>query len=129
MTIGVGSQRYKALLKLGYKEIPDECVGYCDDLDDEQFKRSCLKNNIHYGEWDVDKLKEQFDIDDLINMGIEIDVSEFVDKETPVKKEELKPYKKTHVLLSFSPDILNDITELLEKIKEIPGIEYEQSAN
>ena len=41
----------------------------------------------------------------------------------------IKPYKKTHVLLSFSPELFLKIQSLLEKIRDIEGIEYEQASN
>jgi hypothetical protein len=45
------------------------------------------------------------------------------------KEIELKPYKNIHVLLSFHPDRMPDVIRHLEKIKNIDGVEYEQSSN
>lgn len=45
------------------------------------------------------------------------------------KEEELKPYNKTHILLSFSPEKLAELQPHLENIIKIEGVEYEQSSN
>jgi len=41
----------------------------------------------------------------------------------------LKPYKKTHVLLSFPPELFGRISEYLEPVLLIEGVEYEQGSN
>lgn len=50
-------------------------------------------------------------------------------KGSALKYLELKPYVKTHVLLSFPPEKMIHIQELLQKITDVPGVEYEQSSN
>jgi hypothetical protein len=49
--------------------------------------------------------------------------------ETKPKTVELKPYKKTHILLSFPPEKLVHIQQHLQKITEYSFVEYEQSNN
>lgn len=50
-------------------------------------------------------------------------------KGSALKYLELKPYVKTHVLLSFPPEKMIHIQPLLQKIVDIDGVEYEQSSN
>lgn len=45
------------------------------------------------------------------------------------KEEKLRPFKKTHVLLSFEPSLLAEIAEHLEAIVRTEGVEYEQCSN
>lgn len=45
------------------------------------------------------------------------------------KIENIEPFKKTHVLLSFHPQLMLKIQNLLQQITEIEGVEYEQSSN
>jgi hypothetical protein len=45
------------------------------------------------------------------------------------KKENLEPFKKTHILLSFHPQLLLKIQAQLQTIIETEGVEYEQSNN
>jgi len=44
-------------------------------------------------------------------------------------EEEIEPFEKTHILLSFPPEKLILIKEYLDEIIKIEGIEYEQSSN
>jgi len=44
-------------------------------------------------------------------------------------EERIRPYNRTHVLLSFSPELLMQIEPHLKSILEIQGVEYEQGAN
>lgn len=49
---------------------------------------------------------------------------------TNIPKEiDLKPFNKTHILISFSPEKLIDIQELLKPLLEHPDVEVEQSSN
>ena len=45
------------------------------------------------------------------------------------KEEIIKPYKKTHILISFEPNILIKISGHLEAIIRETGVEYEQCSN
>lgn len=46
-----------------------------------------------------------------------------------IEEENLRPFVKTHVLLSFPPDKLPQLAPHLEAIKKIKGVEYEQASN
>jgi ParB-like chromosome segregation protein Spo0J len=70
----------------------------------------------------------KFDLDELIPVDILKLISDH-DIDTDYKVEKLKPYNKTHILLSFSPEILVKVMEQLQPIIEMEGIEFEQSAN
>lgn len=45
------------------------------------------------------------------------------------KNVQLKPFERTHILLSFPPEKLIEIQELIQKITEHEFVEYEQSSN
>lgn len=49
--------------------------------------------------------------------------------ESKPKTVDLKPYKKTHILLSFPPEKMVHIQEYLQKITDFSFVEYEQSSN
>jgi hypothetical protein len=60
------------------------------------------------------------EIDDLLaDPGQDLDYQEL----------ELKPYRKTHVLLSFSPEVWGKVEPLIEKVQAMEGIEIEQTSN
>lgn len=62
-----GNQRYKAARELGHKTIPVIYV----DIDDKKAREMMLKDNLQFGEWDFDKLKEFASKEDLIKWGVE----------------------------------------------------------
>jgi len=69
-----GNQRYKALVKLGRKEIPTSWVYTAKDLTSAQRKRFILVDNAPEGMagyWDFDILQEDYKLLDLENVGFE----------------------------------------------------------
>ncbi len=46
-----------------------------------------------------------------------------------ITETELRPYTKTHVLISFPPEKMLQLQPLLEQIIKTEGVEYEQSNN
>ena len=63
-----GNQRHTAAKKLGWKKV---AVIYLDGLQGDKLRELILKDNINFGEWDFDKLKEFFTQKDLITWGLE----------------------------------------------------------
>lgn len=63
-----GHQRLRALKELGFDEIkvlvPDR------PLDDEAFKRICLRDNHNNGAWDIDILAADYDLEFLRAVGL-----------------------------------------------------------
>lgn len=53
-----GNMRLKALQKLKYKEIPDEWVKQAKDLTEEEKQRFVIADNVGFGEWDYELLKD-----------------------------------------------------------------------
>ena len=74
--IQAGNMRFKALKELGYKEVPNEWVVKADDLTDEQMREFVVVDNVGYGEWDYDLLKNQYSIDELSDWGVDVPVFE-----------------------------------------------------
>lgn len=68
-----GNKRLICLLNLGFKEIPDNWAVCADNLTDDEKKRFIIADNIGFGEWDFEKLKE-WDENNLIEWGLDIDV-------------------------------------------------------
>ena len=66
-----GNMRYKALKHLGWKEIPEEWVKCADELTEEEKKRFIIADNVGFGQWDWDKLTNQFDTGDLLKWGFD----------------------------------------------------------
>lgn len=58
LNILAGEQRYRALIELGYEEIPEEWVQVVDGLTDEEKERAMLIDNNHWGRWNKKKIKK-----------------------------------------------------------------------
>jgi len=81
-----GNMRYRALKELGYKEIPDSWVKQGKDLTPEQWREFVVKDNLAFGEWDMDMLAADYDIEELMAWGF--DSPEFWEKQEPEIKED-----------------------------------------
>ena len=78
-----GNMRLKALQELGYKEIPSEWIKQAKDLTPEQKKEFIIKDNLPFGEWDFDLLANQFEMQDLLDWGMnesDLDINLWNDK-------------------------------------------------
>jgi hypothetical protein len=102
------------------------------DLDSQEGRELALADNqtsaINYvpDEDMIEAVVQEYDIDAQA-WGIPVDEENL--RNSKPKEEDLRPFVKTHVLLSFSPELLIQLQPLLESIKKINGVEYEQSSN
>ena len=67
-----GNMRYKALVDLGYKELPEGWVRKADDLTEEEKQRFIITDNANFGEWDWEILANEWDSDDLKDFGLDV---------------------------------------------------------
>jgi len=68
-----GNMRYRALLELKYKDIPDEWVKVADKLTDEEKRRFIVEDNVGFGDWDWDKLANEYEKEELEDWGLDVD--------------------------------------------------------
>ena len=124
-----GNMRLSAMKELKYKEAP--CKVLDADTTVEKLKAYTIKDNVPFGENDWSDLANEWDEQELTDWGLDFDFGTFQLEKSKKGKEvhELKNYEKTHVLISFSPEKLMEIQDLLEKLKSFEFIEYEQSSN
>lgn len=80
-----GNMRYRALVELGYKEIPDTWVKQADQISPEQWREFVVKDNLSYGEWELDLLAVDYNINELIEWGFD-----FPEFESPEEEAEAK---------------------------------------
>jgi DNA modification methylase len=80
-----GNMRFKALLELGYKEVPDEWVRRADELTDDEKRRFIIEDNLPFGEWDWDTLANDCDEHELIDWGM--DIPDFAFKKEAVEDD------------------------------------------
>jgi len=121
-----GNMRYKAAKEIGLKEIP---VKVADNLTPEQEREFLIKDNTSGGEWDWEILANEWDSDELEAWGLDLPEDDNDNQKGKIVKENIKPFIQTHVLISFPPEKMIYLQELLEQITKIEGVEYEQSSN
>ena len=85
LIIYAGNQRARAAKKIGFKEVP--CI-VVENLDEETMKKRVVLDNLHHGEFDYDILACDYEIEDLVEMGmsekelgivLEIESNEIID--------------------------------------------------
>ena len=67
-TILSGHMRIDAGRELGYKEVPALCIIVNDKKKEREI---VLRLNQNIGDWDVEKLRELFDVEFLVNVGFD----------------------------------------------------------
>lgn len=67
-----GNMRYKALIELGYKEVPEDWIKKANDFTLDELREFIIKDNIPYGEWDWQLLSDDWDKEQLIEWGLDI---------------------------------------------------------
>jgi len=129
-----GKQRLKILYELYGNDYEIDVRIPNRKLTNEEMEEYNICANTHAGDWDENKLSF-IPIKRLKKFGFDKNIQKIIKKieeqniEGVVKKENLKPFKKVHILFSFHPNKLNEIKDLIEKIKNVKGIEFEQGEN
>jgi len=132
-TIISGHQRMKILQLVGRgKEEIDVRVPN-RKLTKDEFREANLRENKNLGGWDWDILAN-FDEELLLDVGFteeELEDPTFETTEDIEKEEDIREYKRVHILISVNVDSYDEINQELEIIKnKITGKgEYEQTAN
>ncbi|MHA1395786.1 MAG: hypothetical protein ACTSRZ_19975 [Promethearchaeota archaeon] len=67
-----GNMRYLAMVDLGYKEIPEGWVVKASELTKEEKKRFIIADNLPFGDFDYDKLANEWDLEELQDWGMEL---------------------------------------------------------
>ena len=121
-----GNMRLKACIEAGLKEVP---IIIADNLTDEQQREFLIKDNVSGGEWNWEVLANEWNSEELEAWGLDLPEDDNDNQKGKIVKENIKPFIQTHVLISFPPEKMIYLQELLEQITKIEGVEYEQSSN
>jgi ParB-like chromosome segregation protein Spo0J len=66
-----GNMRLKALIELGYKDIPEEWIKHAERLTEDEVRRFIIADNVGFGEHDWDLLANDWDAKELEGWGLE----------------------------------------------------------
>lgn len=75
-----GNMRYRALLDLGFKDVPDGWIRVADELNEEEKRRFIITDNVPFGQHDWDALANDWDETELEEWGIELPTEWGVDE-------------------------------------------------
>ena len=104
-----GNMRLKALKELGYKEVPADWIKKANDLSEDEQRRFIIADNVGFGEHDYQMLKEEWNVEDLEDWGIEFEV-ENEHEELHKQIEEIEystelDSASNYIVLKFDKDI------------------------
>jgi len=110
-----GNMRFRAMIEAGWEEIPVIVV----DLPPDKQKEFIIKDNVSGGEWDWDKLANEWDSELLEKWDVRIPFFEDVNDPNAewvgmpeFSNEDLRPYKQ--LLVSFAnEEDMNKFAELI----------------
>jgi len=108
-----GNQRYEACKKLGIKEVPTFLF---EKLSEEEEKEIIIRDNVSNWEWDYDILEDEWDSDDLMDWGLDVDFWEdFTDKN---KEIDVDWFEDECILkLKYNFEEYNEILAILQNLK------------
>ena len=121
------------LLKDEGEIIPEKLpCNFIDIKNKKEAKKAVLIFNSHYADIQQDAMSD-FISDLNLDIFQEINIDNFdtdIFEEKPeIKKAEIKPYKKYHILISYDNSHLAAMSKIVEQLKKEIGIEIEQSSN
>jgi hypothetical protein len=118
-----GNMRLKAAMEIGITELP---IIVADDWTEEQKAQFLIKDNLSYGDWNLEELKEDWDTLQLEDWGMDIVFPQEWSKIDYIDEEQQAPLeKKNNTITIVLPDEhIEDIKEIEKYIKEHLDKEY-----
>lgn len=80
-----GNMRLKALQEAEIMEVP---VIRAADLTEQQKKEFIIKDNVGFGDWDYDMLANEWDLDSLVEWGMDAAAFDMKDYDEPIDESE-----------------------------------------
>ncbi len=126
-----GHCRLYAAQRLGVKSVPVDYQDFKSEA--EELAVLIADNKIQeLAETDTSKMADivhELEAADYDLTLAAVDFDELEPADLTYAEETLRPYSRTHVLLSFEPSLLMRIEPHLKAIMQIEGVEYEQASN
>lgn len=126
-----GNMRYRACKELGYKELP--CKVLDAETPVEKLRQYAIKDNENFGEYDWDEVANSWDTAEMEDWGVELPTDwgdELTDQnEGEAKKETIKAFKKSFILVSCECDDATEIAETIQKALQNYSFQIQTSSN
>lgn len=113
-----GNMRLRALKEAGYKEVP---IIKVTTLTEEQKKQFIIKDNVSYGEWDMDMLANEWDVNDITQWGIDgINTEGLEDVDVSLDKSDKQqdPLDSFKIILEYSEDEYLQVIQALSRYQQ-----------
>ena len=121
-----GNLRYKALKALGRKTAPVKILP--PETPKETVNQIVIKDNTHYGEWDVDLLEIEWNKGKLDDWGLSVDWGEEKPKKAKGSAEDDEDIEEDSLDESFYRSMFKDVLYDSDNIYDIPNLLLEGQA-
>ena len=116
LVIIAGNQRYEAAKHLNLKKVPTYLI---EGLTEEREREIIIRDNVNNGEWDHDILANEWDIDELLEWGVQLPV--FGDFSEKIKESDTDNLlDQLTIKLNYSETEYDIVKEQLSKIAATP---------
>lgn len=114
-----GNMRLRACQKIGYKTLP--CVVLNEDTPVEKLREYTIKDNVGFGEDDLDALANEWDEKELLNFGMEFqnELEKSENEKYEIEEIETRPFYKNHILISYNIDDHDKVIKIFDVLKNI----------
>ncbi len=124
-----GNMRLRAIKDLGMKEIPKSWVSMADEWTEEQRREFIIKDNASLGDWDLEDLQENWDLDLISEWGVDlggvdIDEDEFGEDFT-LPDGDKKPFQQMTFTLADEQAVI--IQNAISDIKQTDEYKYTET--
>lgn len=121
LVVLAGNQRLRAAKAVGMKEVPTIVL---PNLTEEKEKEIVIRDNVSNGRWDMDLLANDFDLQDLADWGVEVNIdAEFGNVKD--RSEELGEDEITQILDSTGEIELSEMNDNIILTVRMPEDKYE----
>lgn len=121
LVVLAGNQRLRAAKAVGLKEVPTIVL---PNLTEEKEKEIIIRDNVSNGRWDMELLANDFDLQDLENWGVEVNIdAEFGNIKD--RSEELGEDEINQILDSTGEIELSEMNDNIILTVRLPEEKYE----
>ncbi len=124
-----GNMRLRAIKDLGMKEIPKSWVSMADEWTEEQRREFIIKDNASLGNWNLEDLQENWDLDLISEWGVDlggvdIDEDEFGEDFT-LPDGDKEPFQQMTFTLADEQAVI--IQNAISDIKQTDDYKYAET--
>lgn len=114
-----GNMRLAAMGDLGFSEVPAKVIA--KETTVEELRRLMLKDNANFGEWDMDALANEWNVEQLDGWGLSVPTIKVQDFEDKNNEVDIDSFDEEMVLkMAFTPQQLEFVKSELAKINDSP---------